>query len=150
MRDAYTRSAIADLDGPVDTEAVAAAWAADLQAPAWDGPPVWVHGDLQSGNLLAVQGRLSAVIDFGGLGVGDPACDLVVAWSLFSGESREAFRTALSVDDATWARGRGWALSVALIFIPYYLDTNPVGVGDARRTIDEVLADHERTAKGEA
>lgn len=150
IRDAYTRSAIADLDGLVDTEAVTAAWEADLQAPAWDGPLVWVHGDLQSGNLLAVQGRLSAVIDFGGLGVGDPACDLIVAWSLFSGESREAFRTALSVDDATWARGRGWALSVALIFIPYYLDTNPVGVVDARRTIDKVLADHERTAWREA
>lgn len=150
VRDACTRSAIADLDGLVDTEAVTAAWEADLQAPAWDGPLVWVHGDLQSGNLLAVQGRLSAVIDFGGLGVGDPACDLIVAWSLFSGESREAFRTALSIDDATWARGRGWALSVALIFIPYYLDTNPVGVVDARRTIDKVLADHERTAWREA
>lgn len=82
------------------------------------------------------------MIDFGGLGLGDPACDLMVAWTLFSGESRDVFRSALSVDDATWARGRGHALSWALIFIPYYLNTNPVGVSDARRTIDEVLAEH--------
>jgi aminoglycoside phosphotransferase (APT) family kinase protein len=68
----------------------------------------------------------------------------MIAWGLFSGESRDVFRAALLVDDATWARGRGWALSPALIFIPYYLDTNPVGVSGARHTIDEVLADHER------
>ena len=93
------------------------------------------------GNLLFKQGRLSAVIDFGALGVGDPACDLMVAWSLFSGESRDVFRKALAVNDATWTRGRGWALSVALIFIPYYLNTNPVGVSYAQRTISKVLAD---------
>jgi aminoglycoside phosphotransferase (APT) family kinase protein len=140
QRNSRTREAIEDLDGMLETEAVTAAWEAALQAAAWQGPPVWVHGDLSSGNLLAVEGRLSAVIDFGGLGVGDPACDLMVAWTLFSGESREAFRAALPVDDATWARGRGWALSWALIFIPYYLDTNPVGVRAALHTIDEVLA----------
>lgn len=66
----------------------------------------------------------------------------MIAWGLFSVESRDVFRAALQVDDATWARGRGHALSQALIFIPYYLDTNPVGVGNARRTIDEILADH--------
>ena len=142
MRDADTRAAIASLGGMLDTDAVTAAWDAAVQAPAWEGPPVWIHGDLASGNLLIDRGRLSAVIDFGGLGVGDPACDLIVAWDLFSGESRDVFRAALAVDDATWARGRGWALSVALIFIPYYLDTNPVGVEGARRTIDEVMADH--------
>jgi len=145
-RDAPTRAAIASLDGMLDTAAVTAAWEAALQAPAWDGPPVWIHGDLSSGNLLVVQGRLSAVIDFGCLGVGDPACDLMIAWTLFSGESRDVFRAALSVEEATWARGRGWALSWALIFIPYYLDTNPVGIGEARRTIAEVLADHKRAA----
>ena len=80
-RDARTRAAIAALDGMLDTDAVTAAWEAALQAPAWHGPPVWIHGDLQSGNLLAVAGRLSAVIDFGCLGVGDPACDLIVAWN---------------------------------------------------------------------
>ena len=81
------------------------------------------------------------MIDFGGLGVGDPACDLLPAWNLFGREARDAFREALDVDDATWARGRGWALSIALIFIPYYLDTNPVGVANARRVLEEVLAD---------
>jgi aminoglycoside phosphotransferase (APT) family kinase protein len=81
------------------------------------------------------------VIDFGGLGVGDPACDMMIAWSLFSGESREVFRKTLQVDDATWARGRGHALSQALIFIPYYLETNPVGVNNAWRAINAILAE---------
>lgn len=142
-RDADTRAAIASLDGMLDTSALTAAWDAALQAPAWDGPPVWIHGDLQSLNLLVQQGRLSAVIDFGGLGVGDPACDLQVAWNLLSAQTRDVFRAALPVDDATWARGRGWALSVGLIALPYYQSTNPVLAGIARRAIDEVLADYE-------
>lgn len=141
-RDEPTREAIEALPGVIDVDGAIAAWEAALGAPVWHGPPVWVHSDLLPGNLLVEQGRLSAVIDFGGLGLGDPACDLMVAWTLFSGESRDVFRSALSVDDATWARGRGHALSWALIFIPYYLNTNPVGVSDARRTIDEVLAEH--------
>jgi aminoglycoside phosphotransferase (APT) family kinase protein len=141
-RDSHTREAIRALQGMLDADAVTAVWDASLQAPAWHGPPVWIHGDVSAGNLLAVHGRLSAVIDFGGLGVGDPACDLMIAWTLFSGESREAFRAALSVDDTMWARGRGWALSWALIFIPYYVNTNPAGVSNAWRTIDEVLADY--------
>jgi aminoglycoside phosphotransferase (APT) family kinase protein len=143
MRDAETRAAIDELHGTIDAAAATEAWEAALRAPAWDGPPVWIHGDLSSGNLLALDGRLSAVIDFGGLGVGDPACDLIIAWDLFFGESREAFRAALTVDDATWARGRGWALSQALIFIPYYRDTNPVGVASARHMIEQVLADQD-------
>jgi aminoglycoside phosphotransferase (APT) family kinase protein len=143
MRDTYTRKAIAALHGMIDADAVTTAWDAALQAPEWDRAPVWFHGDLLPGNLLVERGRLSAVIDFGGLGVGDPACDLMIAWGLFSGESRDVFRAALAVDDATWTRGRGCALSQALIFIPYYLDTNPVGVSGARHVIDEVLADHE-------
>lgn len=141
-RDAETRAAIASLHGAIDVGAVTAAWDGALEAPAWDGPPVWIHGDLQTGNLLAVQGRLSAVIDFGCLGVGDPACDLTVAWTLLSGETRDTFRAALPVDDATWARGRGWALSVGLIALPYYQSTNPVLAGIARHAVAEVLADH--------
>jgi len=142
MRDPQTRAAIATLHGMLDADAVTAAWEAALQAPAWRGPPVWIHGDLQSGNLLAQQGRLSAVIDFGCLGVGDPACDLIVAWNFLSDETRDVFRSALGVDDATWARGRGWALSVGLIALPYYQSTNPVLARFSRHTIDEVLADH--------
>ena len=146
LRDAAMRAAIAEVRGLLDTDAVTAAWEVALGAPEWDRSPVWVHGDLLPGNLLVERGRLSAVIDFGGLGVGDPACDLMIAWSLFSGESREVFRAALGVDDATWARGRGHALSQAIIFIPYYLDTNPAGVRSARRVVDEVLAEHKNGA----
>jgi aminoglycoside phosphotransferase (APT) family kinase protein len=140
-QDEPTRAAIAALAGKVDTDAVTAAWEAALRAPAWHGPPVWAHGDLYDGNLLVRDGRLSGVIDFGVLGVGDPACELIVAWSLFAGESREAFRRALRVDDATWARGRGWALVVALHALPYYEATNPVLVANSRHRIGEVLAD---------
>jgi aminoglycoside phosphotransferase (APT) family kinase protein len=144
MRDTDTRAAIAALHGTVDADAVTAAWEAALQVPAWNGPAVWLHGDLQSGNLLAQHGRLSAVLDFGCLGVGDPACDVMVAWMYLSADTRDAFRAALSVDDATWARGRGWALSFGLIALPYYQDTNPVLVGIARHAIDEAVADHEQ------
>ena len=143
-RDAPTRAAIASLEGmpgTLDLDAATAAWEAALRAPAWRGPLVWIHGDLQSGNLLARQGRLSAVIDFGCLGVGEPAMDLTVAWTLFAGKARDVFRAALAVDDATWARGRGWALSFGLIALPYYHSTNPVLAGIYRYAIDEVLAD---------
>jgi aminoglycoside phosphotransferase (APT) family kinase protein len=120
---------------------VTAAWDAALSAPTWHRSPVWIHGDLAPGNLLVVDGRLSAVVDFGCLGVGDPACDVAVAWTLFSGEARAIYREGLSVDDATWERGRGWALSWSLIALPYYADTNPVIVRDARRALAEVLGD---------
>lgn len=141
MRDSYVRDAITRLEGMIDTQIAAAVWEDALKTPTWHHPPVWVHGDLQSGNLLAEDGELSAVIDFGGLGVGDPACDLIVAWNLFFGESRNVFREALQVDDATWARGRGWALSVSLIALPYYLNTSPTMVRHARHTLREVFAD---------
>lgn len=88
-----------------------------------------------------MEGELRAVIDWGGLGVGDPACDLIVAWDLLSAGGRNAFRAALDVDDATWARGRGWALSVALIALPYYRDTNSAMVRYSRRMIDAVFSD---------
>jgi aminoglycoside phosphotransferase (APT) family kinase protein len=157
VRDAPTRAAITELgamcargDGGLehgfgvglDLEAASAAWDEDLRAPTWDGPPVWIHGDLVPLNMLVHEGRLSAVIDWGGLAVGDPACDVMVAWRLLSAESREVFRAALDVDDATWARGRGWALSTALIALPYYHRTNPILAANACRSIDEVLADH--------
>jgi aminoglycoside phosphotransferase (APT) family kinase protein len=139
LRDRPTREAIAALEGIIDTRAATAVWEAALDAPAWEREPVWFHGDLLSGNVLVEQGSLSAVIDFGGLGVGDPACDLMIAWSLFSGASREVFRAETAVDEATWLRGRGHALSQAVIFIPYYWHTNPTGVKNARRMIEEVL-----------
>jgi aminoglycoside phosphotransferase (APT) family kinase protein len=139
-RDEGVRRAIAASGDMVDAEAVTAAWEEALAAPAWDGPPAWLHGDLLPGNLLARDGRVSSVIDFGCLGAGDPAAELPIAWSLFSGESRWAFRDALGVDDATWARGRGWALT-SIGALPYYRDTNPSIVARARNQIAEVLAD---------
>jgi aminoglycoside phosphotransferase (APT) family kinase protein len=143
-RDAATRAAIASLDGWIDRAAVTAAWEMALRASPWSGPPVWIHGDLQSGNLLTVDGWLSAVIDFGCLGVGDPACDLMVAWNLFTAETRMHFRSALQVDDATWRRGRGWALSVGLIALPYYRTLNPAFAAIARHAVDEVVMEHRR------
>ncbi len=141
-RDGYTRKAIAQSEGLIDTAAVTEAWETDLNAPVWDRPPVWLHGDLDPGNMLAVDGRLTAVIDWGGLGVGDPATELQPAWNLFRGDSRDAYRKALAFDDSTWRRGRGFALSTAVVALPYYLNTNPVIVKMARYMIDQVLEDH--------
>jgi aminoglycoside phosphotransferase (APT) family kinase protein len=112
--DDETRAAIARLHGRVDADRATAAWDEALAA-GWTGRPVWFHGDVAAGNLLVRDGVLSAVIDFGTSGVGDPACDLVVAWTFFSGASRAAFRAAVDRDDGTWARARGWALWKALI-----------------------------------
>ena len=102
-----------------------------------------VGGDLNAANLLVQDGRLNAVIDFGCLGVGDPACDLMAAWTYLSAETRDVFHAALPADDATWVRGRGWALSFGLIALPYYQSTNPVLAGIARYAINEALADQE-------
>ncbi len=112
--DAQTRAALAALAATVDVDSVTAAWETVLAAP-FDGTPVWVHGDVVASNLLVVDGGLSAVIDFGCSAVGDPACDVTIAWTLFHGPSRRVFRDALGIDDATWERGRGWALWKALI-----------------------------------
>jgi aminoglycoside phosphotransferase (APT) family kinase protein len=139
--DGETRQAIAALDGKIDTEAATEVWESALAA-TWRGAPVWFHGDISEGNLLVENGQLSAVIDFGTSGVGDPACDLAIAWTLFEGESREAFRAALPLDSATWARGRGWTLWKALIVTAGQSGTNRREVQKSRRVIDEVLADH--------
>ena len=139
--DAETRQAIAALDGRIDTDATSAVWETALAA-TWHGSPVWLHGDVAAGNLLVKGGRLGAVIDFGTSGVGDPSCDLAIAWTLFGGESRDAFRAALQLDNATWARGRGWTLWKGLITLAEHIDTNPLEAGRARHVIDEVLADH--------
>jgi aminoglycoside phosphotransferase (APT) family kinase protein len=141
-RDAAVRAAITALAGTLAPEAATAAWEAALRAREWEGPPVWLHGDLYETNLLASGGRLTAVIDFGCLGVGDPACDLLAARMYLTAETRAAFRAELAIgDDATWARGRGWALSMGLIALPYYLHSNPAFAQIARTGIDEVLAD---------
>ncbi|MER7756285.1 aminoglycoside phosphotransferase family protein [Kitasatospora sp. NPDC097643] len=138
-RDAGTRADIDAVKGEFDAGALTALWDAALAAPGWDKPPVWFHGDLHTGNLLARDGRLSAVIDFGGLGVGDPACDLVIAWTLLTADTRRTFRAALGVDDATWLRGRGWALTTGLNAHATYAATSPRIAANTRRQITAAL-----------
>jgi len=146
------RSAISALECEIDTAAASAAWESALAAP-WHGPPVWVHGDVTATNLLVLDGRLAGVLDFGCMAVGDPACDLAIAWTLFHGDSRQAFRDRLAIDDETWARGRCWALWKALITLAQALRTGSADPDRAairfgwrvspREVIDEVLGGFE-------
>ncbi|MGW0836150.1 aminoglycoside phosphotransferase family protein [Streptomyces prunicolor] len=141
------RARIAALDGLVDTDAVRAVWRTALDTPRWDGPPVWIHGDPAPGNLLAVNGRLSAVIDFGTVAVGDPACDMIAAWLFLDPDARAVFRSVLQVDDDTWARGRAWGLTGLLPSPSDLTGDDPVRAATARRRLDELVADHrEETA----
>jgi aminoglycoside phosphotransferase (APT) family kinase protein len=127
----------------VDEQAAASVWRAAVEAPPWQAPGVWVHRDLIASNLLTVAGRLSGVLDFGGLAVGDPAGDVMAAFHVFSDESRSRFRAAVGADDATWARARGWALTQGLEALPYYLDTHPGMVAMAHRVIRAALDSQE-------
>jgi aminoglycoside phosphotransferase (APT) family kinase protein len=141
--DQDTRRYLAQLAGHVDTARAAAVWAAALAADR-TGRPVWFHGDIAAGNLLVADGKLAAVIDFGTSGVGDPACDLVIAWTMLAGESRRAFRAAVGPDHGTRARARGWALWKALLMMAENLGTDDALAAEQFRVINEVLADHDR------
>jgi aminoglycoside phosphotransferase (APT) family kinase protein len=152
--DTQTRGSIERLADEIDPDAATNAWDAAL-ASRWDREPMWVHGDVAASNLLVADGNLRAVIDFGCAAVGDPACDLVMAWTFFAGDSRDVFRSALPFDAATWARGRGWALWKALITLAHERAGGPDAEAAARRfgwrsgareVIDAVLADHGRSA----
>ncbi|MDX2220595.1 MAG: aminoglycoside phosphotransferase family protein [Burkholderiales bacterium] len=138
--DAEVRRAMDVLRIEIDSMAVRSIWESAVKT-TWNHAPVWFHGDLAAGNLLLTEGRLVAVIDFGCCGVGDPACDLAIAWTLFSGESRVAFRAALEIDDEAWLRGRAWALWKALITIVEYSQSDTNKADDARRVLGEILAD---------
>lgn len=148
--DAETRRCIADLDdyaadhpaGRIDPGRATAVWEAALEAE-WHGDPVWFHGDIAAGNLLLADGRLSAVIDFGTSGVGDPSCDLVIAWVTFSGPAREAFRAAVAQDAAMWARARGWGLWKALLQLTGRSHTDPALAPVFAGTILDILDDHD-------
>ncbi|GAB2823557.1 aminoglycoside phosphotransferase family protein [Actinoallomurus bryophytorum] len=137
------RARIGALEGLVDTGAVTAVWEAALAAPAWDGPPVWIHGDPAPANMLMRDGRLSAVIDFGTMAVGDPACDLIVAWAFLTAETRDVFRAALPVDDATWARGRAWGLTACLPTAADLSGGDPERAARVRSRLDDLVADHQ-------
>jgi len=153
--DTETREAISVLNAEIDTDAATDVWDAALAA-TWHDPSVWIHGDVTAANLLVVDGRLSAVVDFGCSAVGDPACDLTMTWTFFFGESREVFRNGLPLDEGTWARGRGWALWKALITLVQALNVDDAQADlaslrfgwrlSARHVIGEVLADHRRVA----
>jgi aminoglycoside phosphotransferase (APT) family kinase protein len=140
LREEEVRIGLAGLRGEVDADAVAEAWNRVLAAPDHVGPPVWFHGDLSCLNLLAREGKLCAVIDWGTCGVGDPAIDAMIAWSLFPTDARRAYRDALGVDDATWERGKGWVLP-GVFGIVYYRDTNPELVANVIKAIEAVLAE---------
>ena len=107
----------------------------------WSGDPVWIHTDLLRPNVLVADGRISAVIDFGGAGIGDPAADVIAAWSVFGPAGQDVYRACPQVDDGTWARARGYALHQAAVIIPYYAETNPGFVALAKRTVERVLTD---------
>ena len=139
--DRVTRTAIDSLEGVVDTRAALSVWENCLQASEWEGRPVWTHGDLIPPNILVSRGRICAIIDFGSVGIGDPAIDVIPAWSTFGPDARSSFRESVDVDEATWVRGRGFALQQALLIIPYYPKTNPAFVAMAKLTLERILTE---------
>src|SRR3954463_8347149 len=139
--DEDTRDAIENAGTVIDPAAAMAVWEDVLRGEPWDRAPNWIHGDLLRPNVIVHDGRLVAVIDYGYIGVGDPATDLIPAWAVFGPTGRRAFREMLGPDDAAWARGRGIALHQAAMIIPYYLETNPALADLARRTIEQILDD---------
>ena len=139
--DAETRKAVAALGSSIDAAAVLEVWDRSL-ASTWQRPPVWVHGDVSVGNLLMQRGQLCAVIDFGNLAVGDPACDLAMNWTVFTAEAREAFRDELPLDADTWARGRGWVLWKALILASGLSSSNAYEASNPKSIIEKVIDDH--------
>ncbi|OOC61519.1 aminoglycoside phosphotransferase family protein [Paenibacillus ihbetae] len=140
QRDGGFRYWLAQFDG--DVAAVSDVWESALAAPPWSGPPVWHHGDLDMRNWLVRNKRITGVIDWDTMGVGDPACDVMVAWKLHSPAARDAFRKYLPTDDATWARARGWVVSQAVAVLAYYTpENNPVLYHEAKSWLDLVLSE---------
>lgn len=138
--DDETRNSILALKNEINADLATEVWEAALKTK-WEQEPVWLHGDLAPGNLLVNQGKLGAVIDFGCSGIGDPACDLTIAWTFFSGASRNDFIQTLALDRATWARARGWSLWKALITLVETLETGLHPSQSAKNTLKEVLDD---------
>jgi len=141
MPDWPIEQAIDELGDLVDGARAKQVWRDALAAGPWEQDPVWIHGDLLEGNLLVRDGRLSAVIDWGALGVADPAPDVAPAWTLFAGASRQRYRELLAVDEATWARARAWVMLPALSGVSYYAHTVPAFAARSRRHLDAILAE---------
>ncbi|MCU1370844.1 MAG: putative kinase, aminoglycoside phosphotransferase family, partial [Ilumatobacteraceae bacterium] len=140
-RDELTNQWIDQLPDHIDSPQVRACWGAHVALPRWDAPPVWLHGDLHPHNVVVHEGAVAAIIDFGDITSGDPATDLGIAWMLLPAAARPVLRDAAGADDATWARGRGWALALGLAYLANSAST-PGFARLGRRTIDAVLADH--------
>lgn len=138
--DDQLREAVALLNDRIDADTALATWEAALTS-SWQSQPVWVHGDIALGNLLMRDGRLAAVIDFGQVCVGDPACDLTMAWTYFREPHRSVFRAQLGLDDATWQRGRAWALWKAAIVAAGTTETNAVESQRCWHSLHEILGD---------
>ncbi|WP_410582230.1 aminoglycoside phosphotransferase family protein [Amycolatopsis sp. lyj-108] len=138
--DASVERALTALDGDIDVGLAREIWQTALDAP-WDGVDLWFHGDVAPGNLLLDGGKLAAVIDFGTCGVGDPSCDTAIAWTLLGADGRQAFRDRLSVDDAAWARGRGWALWKTLVACARTKGRADEEAADARRVLGEIVTE---------
>jgi aminoglycoside phosphotransferase (APT) family kinase protein len=139
--DAATRSALEASGDRIDVGRAGTVWGRVVEGTPFSGAPTWIHADLLRPNLLVRDGRLAAVIDFGMVGVGDPAADVIAAWTVFGPSGRTAYRQALEVDEQTWERARGYALTQAALIVPYYRATNPGFVDLAVRTIEQILVD---------
>jgi aminoglycoside phosphotransferase (APT) family kinase protein len=139
------QQAIATFAEPFDASMAVTIWDSARHS-SWRQRPVWVHGDVALGNVLMREGRLGAVIDFGQLCVGDPACDLAIAWTYFRGKDRIAFLDSQELDSDTRQRGRAWALWKAAIVVAGLTQTNAVEGKAAKQTIAEVLADYAQAA----
>jgi aminoglycoside phosphotransferase (APT) family kinase protein len=139
--DAEAREILPQCAGLIDVRRVAEVWDDALAAPAWDGPPVWLHADLIPPNLLVRDGRLAGVLDFGAMATGDPAYDITPAWHLLDRDTRPEFLEIVGADDAMRRRARGIVMYFAVFALPYYLHTNPTMVAIARRGIEQVFAD---------
>ena len=138
MYDTQVREAVQCLANSINADDAITIWEMAISSH-WDRLPVWVHGNISTGNILMRNGKLAAIIDFGGLCIGDPACDFAIAWTYFDAVSRRVFKEAINIDESTWLRGRAWALWKALIIEAEVTDSNAVEKSQALRTLREIL-----------